>query len=99
MLPGGTTTGMIIGSPLSDSIQNLTSSFDVADRIFIPNPGSGGVVGRTKIGLKTPARYRKIDFLRLQLFRPGAANARRRERPSLYAGLRKTFLDGARRLK
>ena len=95
VLPGGTTTGDIsgpFGGP--QTFQNLTSSFDVAYRLFIPNPGSGGVVGRTKIGEDTsPIPQDRIlfdySFFDEVPLAPGGVNVHR-----FTPGFEKTFLDG-----
>jgi hypothetical protein len=95
VLPGGTTTGDIPGAfGSSQTFQNLTSTFDVAYRVFIPNPGSGGVVGRTKVGEDTsPIPQDRIlfdySFFDEVPLTPGGVNVHR-----FTPGFEKTFLDG-----
>jgi hypothetical protein len=91
VLPGGTTTGIV---PAEGS-ENLTSSFDVAYKLYIPNPGSGGVVGRTKIGEDTsPIPQDRIlfdySFFDDVPLAPGGVNVHR-----FMPGFEKTFLDGS----
>jgi hypothetical protein len=95
VLPGGTTSGFISG-PVggTETFQNLTSTFDVAYSIFIPNPGSGGVVGRTKIAEDTSPIPRDRILFDYSFFdavplAPGGVNVHR-----FTPGFEKTFLDG-----
>jgi len=71
-----------------------SSSFKVAYQLDIPNPGAGGVVGRTKIGEDTSPMPRDRILFDYNLFSgvplaPGGVNVHR-----FTPGFEKTFFDG-----
>ena len=93
LLSGSTSVSV---SPNGDSFSGYSavSAFDVGYPVEIPNPGAGGVVGRTKIADDTSPMPRDRVFFDYSFFDGVPLTPFRGERQSVHARLREDVFGG-----